>query len=88
MPTVLAVMLIAVCEPDLVHCAPLETWTEVWESVEACNRDKNHILGDIQARNGNRKTVMGKCRLYLDEEHRYSRAMLAETPAPQNGLLY
>ena len=53
-PTVLAVMLIAVCEPDLVHCAPLETWTEVWESVEACNRDKNHILGDIQARNGNR----------------------------------
>lgn len=88
MPSIIAVMLIAVCDPDLVHCAPLQPWNQVWQTVEACNRDKTRILSDVQARNGKGKTVMGKCRLYLDEDHRYGHAMLAEVPAPANDLLY
>ena len=87
-PSIIAVMLIAVCDPDLVHCAPLQPWDRVWETVEACNHDKTRILSDVQARNGRGKTIMGKCRLYLDEEHRYNRSMLAETPAPDFELLY
>ena len=36
MSAVIAVLLVVVCDPDLVHCSPVETWERSWDSVESC----------------------------------------------------
>ena len=88
MQAVVAVMLIAVCEPDLVHCQPLETWPHAWETVEACNSEKAGITGRIQEHHGRGKTVMGKCRLYLDEDQIFNRPSVAKTDPTSPGLIF
>lgn len=88
MPAVIAVMLIVVCEADLVHCAPVKTWERAWEMVDSCRLDKSRIVDDLQARVGDDKTVMGTCRLYLDEGHRFTRSLLAKSPEPAELFLF
>lgn len=88
MSPIFVVMLIAVCEPDLLHCAPIETWNDVWKSVEDCNRAKAWITREVEADLGGAKVVMGKCRLYLDEHRRLGDSMIAEHPEPSGHLLF
>ena len=82
MPAVFAVMLLVVCEPDLIHCAPVKTWERAWETVESCRLEKARIVRAVQARVGDKKTVMSTCRLYLDEGRHLRRSMLAKNSEP------
>ena len=88
MHAVVAVMLLVVCEPDLVHCSPVETLERVWRSVESCRLEKAQIVTGVQARVGDKKIVMSTCRLFLDEGHRFKRSLLAKTPMPSDQLLF
>ena len=88
MPAVFAVMLLVVCEPDLVHCSPVETWERGWKTVASCRLDKARIVRQVRARVGEKKTVMSKCRLYLDEGGRFRRSMLAKTPETPDLLVF
>ena len=88
MPAVFAVMLLVVCEPDLVHCSPVKTLERVWQTVESCRLERARIVHETQLRIGNQKTVMSTCRLYLDEEHRFKPSMLAKNSEPSALLLF
>lgn len=86
MSPVVAVMLIAICRPDLVHCRPVESWESAWESVELCNGDRPLIEARVTARveAGERPdaVVMTKCRLFLDEERIFDETEIATETLP------
>ena len=88
MSAVIAVLLVVVCDPDLIHCAPAKAWERLWETVELCRLDQPRIENDVRARVGDEKTVMSTCRLYLDEGHRFRRSLLAKTPSPSDQFLF
>ena len=88
MPAVIAVMLIVVCDPDLLHCSPVEPMERMWDSVESCSLEKAQVVNEVQLRVGDKKTVMSTCRLYLDEGHRFKRSLLAKTPKPSEQYLF
>ena len=69
MNVVVAVMLIVVCRPDLLHCAPAETWGNAWRSVESCDSYRSEIASRFKARAEDDSVVLTKCRLFLDEDH-------------------
>ncbi len=88
MSAVIAVLLVVVCDPDLLHCSPVKTWQSLWDTVESCRLDEPHIVSEVQARVGDGKTVMSKCRLYLDEGYRFRRSLLADKPNPSQQFLF
>lgn len=88
MAPVFVVMLIAICAPDLVHCAPLEPSNRIWETVEDCRRDKPAIIREVLHRTTRDKVVMSKCRLFLDEENRRSQLLLPKDGDAGAMLLY
>ena len=88
MSAVIAVLLVVVCDPDLVHCAPVKTWERLWETVELCRLDQPRIEHEVRVRVGGEKAVMSTCRLYLDEGHRFRRSLLAKTPKPSEQFLF
>ena len=88
MSAVIAVLLVVVCDPDLVHCAPVKTWERLWETVELCRLDQPRIEHEVRVRVGKEKAVMSTCRLYLDEGHRFRKSLLAKTPKPSEQFLF
>lgn len=86
MSAVIVVMLVAICEPSLIHCEAVEPHREIWDSVEACRADKARILDQVQEEQDPEKAVMGKCRLFLDEGHQFRRALLADMDASTQHL--
>lgn len=81
MSAVVAVMLIAACDPDLLHCQPVFHWDKTWFSVAACRTDRRHVSEIIRTRYDGDKTILTDCRLYLDEH----RMMPRPTPAMSDG---
>lgn len=67
MPAVIAVMLVVACEPDLLRCAPVFHWDRIWSSVENCRLDREVVRETVARRHEGRKTVMTRCRLWVDE---------------------
>ena len=67
MPAVIAVMLVVACEPDLFRCAPVFHWDRIWSSVENCRLDRAGVHEIVARRYDGRKTVMTRCRLWVDE---------------------
>lgn len=88
MSAVIAILLVVVCDPDLVHCAPVKTWERLWETVELCRLDQARIEHEVRVRVGDEKAVMSTCRLYLDEGHRFRNSLLAKTPKPSEQFLF
>jgi hypothetical protein len=82
MPAVIAVMLVVVCAPDLLHCSPVTPLERAWKSVEGCRLEKARVVHEVRAHVGAKKTVMSACRLFLDEGHRFQRSLLAKEPGP------
>lgn len=81
MSAIVAVMLIVACAPDLIHCEPVYHWQRTWETVADCRRDRDRITRLVSARYAPDRTVMTKCRLYVDEHG----AMPHPTPAGTEG---
>lgn len=88
MSAVIAVLLVVVCDHDLVHCTPVRTWERLWETVELCRLDQPRIEQEVRVRVGDEKTVMSRCRLYLDEGHRFRNSLMAKTPKPSEQFLF
>ena len=88
MSAVIAILLVVVCDHDLIHCAPVETWESLWETVELCRLDQPRIEQEVRLRVGDEKTVMSRCRLYLDEGHRFRESLMAKTPEPPEQYLF
>ena len=72
MPTVVAVLLIAACDPGLLHCAPIQTWHRTWETTQACRAAEPDIRVRVAQNVGPDRTVLATCRLFLDEEGQYA----------------
>ncbi|MBO6949940.1 MAG: hypothetical protein JJ855_18325 [Rhodospirillales bacterium] len=81
MSAVVAIMLVAACDPDLLHCLPVFHWDKTWMTVNECRQDRHHVAAIVDTRFDGKKTVMTDCRLYLDEH----RAMPRPTPAITDG---
>ncbi|MEK9725292.1 MAG: hypothetical protein VW405_17675 [Rhodospirillaceae bacterium] len=74
---VVTVMLCAVCEPDLLNCAPVFHWRRLWATVADCRTDRARVGDAVRARAGAGKTVLTRCRLYLDDAGELRRTLLS-----------
>ena len=81
-------MLLVVCEPDLVHCAPVEPMERLWDSVESCRLDRAPIEDALRMRVGDKQVVMSTCRLFLDEGQHFQRSLLAKKSKPADRFLF
>ena len=85
MPPVIAVLLIASCDPSLLHCRPVETWHQTWESTQDCRADRPTIRDRLAEQAGPDWVVLARCRLYLDEYREFdSRPLGIASNAPQS----
>jgi len=74
-PAIVTIMLVVVCEPDLLQCQPVFHWARTWPSVESCRRDRPGVSETMSARVGPAKAVMTTCRLFVDEGFRLQRVL-------------
>lgn len=87
MPPVIAVLLIASCDPSLLYCRPLETWHRTWETTQACRADRPAIRDRLEKQAGPDRVVLARCRLYLDEDREFdSQPLGIASHAPQSPI--
>jgi len=67
MSAIIAVLLVTVCEADMMTCSPLEPWQDKWENVARCQDARPHIMRALEAQVRPDQTVMAKCKLFVDE---------------------
>ncbi len=67
MEAIVAIMLVAICDADLLHCKPLETWQAIWKDVSLCQVDRPLVEDRVRSNVGTDQIVMTRCRLFVDE---------------------
>jgi hypothetical protein len=88
MSSVVAIMMIAVCNPDLLHCAETETWQTAWEDVEFCREDRKRVTAHYRVITGDGPVIMTRCRLFLNENRHFAEAEVARRMPAENLAMF
>lgn len=88
MPPIIAVMLVAACDPDLLHCAPLTHWNAIWQTVADCRLDQARVAEIARHQHGAGKSIMTTCRLTVDEDGQLRATLPLRDPAPDTGAYF
>ncbi len=88
MSPILAIMLVAACDPDLIHCAPLTHWNAIWRTVADCRTDQARVVEIAQREHGTDKYIMTTCRLTVDDDGSLRATLPLREPAMDARALF